>query len=152
MTLWAEGLPPGASRTVWPQTGTKRPLRCVVITRAPFFSPFPPLPSSFKSVGTFKAAGKGSTRMPLGSPGGSEGKVSVRNVGDLGSIPGEGNGNLLHYSCLQDPMDGATWQIQSTGSQSQTQLSDFTFLSRMPFTVSTVRPMLFQKGPHSPNS
>ena len=43
-------------------------------------------------------------------------------------------------------------RLQSMGSQSQTRLSDFTFLSRMPFTVSTVRPMLFQKGPYIPNS
>ena len=39
-------------------------------------------------------------------PGGSDGKVSAYNVGDLGSIPGsgrsprEGNGNPLQYSCL----------------------------------------------------
>ena len=124
MTLWAEGLPPGASRTVWPQTETKRPLRCVVITRAPSFSPLPPFPS-FKSVGTFKVAGKGAMRMPFGFLGGSEGKASVHNVGDLGSIPGEGNGNLLHYSCLEDPMDGGTWQATVHGvAESQTQLSD----------------------------
>ena len=45
--------------------------------------------------------GKGPTRMPLGSPGGSEGKASVRNVGDLGSIPGEGKGYPLQYSGLE---------------------------------------------------
>ena len=44
-------------------------------------------------------------------PGGSDGKVSVYNVGDLGSMPGlgrfpgEGNGNPLQYSCLENPMD-----------------------------------------------
>ena len=44
-------------------------------------------------------------------PGGSDGKASVYNVRDLGSIPGlgrfpgEGNGNLLQYSCLENPMD-----------------------------------------------
>ena len=48
-------------------------------------------------------------------PGGSEFKVSARNAGDLGSIPGsgrspgEGNGNLLQYSCLENPMDGRAW-------------------------------------------
>ena len=47
-----------------------------------------------------------------GIPGGSDGKVSVYNVGDLGSMPGsgrfpgEGNGNPLQYSCLENPMDG----------------------------------------------
>ena len=45
-------------------------------------------------------------------PGGSEVKASACNVGDLGSIsgsgrsPGEGNGNPLQYSCLENPMDG----------------------------------------------
>ena len=49
----------------------------------------------------------------LGFPGGPEGKASACNVGDLGSIPGlgrspgEGNGNPLQYSCLENPMDRA---------------------------------------------
>ena len=44
-------------------------------------------------------------------PGGSEVKVSASNVGDPGSIPGlgrspgEGNGNPLQYSCLENLMD-----------------------------------------------
>ena len=51
----------------------------------------------------------------LGFPGGSEGKASVYNAGDLGSIPGlgrfpgEGNGNPLQYSCPENPMDGVAW-------------------------------------------
>ena len=46
-----------------------------------------------------------------GFPGGSEVKASACNVEGLGSIPGsgrspgEGNGNLLQYSCLENPMD-----------------------------------------------
>ena len=50
-----------------------------------------------------------------GFPGGSDGKASVYNVGDLGSIPGsgrfpeEGNGNPLQYSSLENPMDGGAW-------------------------------------------
>ena len=42
-------------------------------------------------------------------------KASACNVGDLGLIPGsgrspgEGNGNPLQYSCLENPMDGGTW-------------------------------------------
>ena len=42
-------------------------------------------------------------------------KSSVYNAGDLGSIPGpgrfpgEGNGNPLQYSCLENPMDGGAW-------------------------------------------
>jgi len=48
-------------------------------------------------------------------PGGSDGKASVYNVGDLGSIPGsgrspgEGNGTPLQYYCLENPMDGGAW-------------------------------------------
>ena len=44
-------------------------------------------------------------------PGGLDGKASAYNMGDLGSIPGsgrssgEGNGNPLQYSCLENPMD-----------------------------------------------
>ena len=50
-----------------------------------------------------------------GFPGGAEVKVSICNVGDLGSIPasgrspGEGNCNPLQYSCLENPMDGGAW-------------------------------------------
>ena len=49
------------------------------------------------------------------SSGGSDGKASVYNAGDLGSIPEsgrsprEGNGNPLQYSCLENPMDGEAW-------------------------------------------
>ena len=48
-------------------------------------------------------------------PGGSDGKVSAYNAGDLDSIlglerfPGEGNGNPLQYSCPENPMDRGTW-------------------------------------------
>ena len=50
-----------------------------------------------------------------GFPGGSEGKVSACNVGNWASIPGsgrapgEGNGNPLWYSCLENPMDREAW-------------------------------------------
>ena len=46
-----------------------------------------------------------------GFPGGSDGKASAYNAGDLGSIPGSGrsfgerNGNPLQYSCLENPRD-----------------------------------------------
>ena len=51
----------------------------------------------------------------LGFCGGSVGKESACNSGDMGSIPGlgrspgEGNGNPLQYSCLENPMDGGAW-------------------------------------------
>ena len=60
----------------------------------------------------------------LDFPGGSDGKASVYNVRDLGSIPGlgrfpgEGNGNPLQYSCLENPMDEGAWcRLLSTGLQ-----------------------------------
>ena len=64
-------------------------------------------------------------------PGGSEGKGSTYNAGDLGSIPGlgrspgEGNGNPLQYSCLENSMDRAAWWATVHGvTKSQTRLSD----------------------------
>ena len=46
----------------------------------------------------------------------------------LGRSLGEGNSNPLHYSCLENPMDGGTWQATVHGvAKSQTQLRDFTF-------------------------
>ena len=66
-------------------------------------------------------------------PGGSDGKASAYNAEDPGSIPGlgrspgEGNGNPLQYSCLENPMGGGTWQAIVHGvAESQTRLSDFT--------------------------
>ena len=63
--------------------------------------------------------------------GGSGGKESACNVGDLGSIPGlercpgEGNGNPLQYSCLENPTDRGTWQAMVHGvAKSWTHLSD----------------------------
>jgi len=50
-----------------------------------------------------------------GFPGGSDSKESACNAGDLSSIPGlgrfpgEGNGNLLQYSCLGNPMERGAW-------------------------------------------
>ena len=66
--------------------------------------------------------------------GGSDGKESACSAGDPGSIPGsgrspgEGNGNSLQYSCLENPMDGGAWWATVHGvTKSQTRLSDFTF-------------------------
>ena len=43
-------------------------------------------------------------------------------------LSGEGNGTLLQYSCLENPMDGGTWQATVHGvAKSWTRLSDFTF-------------------------
>ena len=54
-------------------------------------------------------------------PGGSDGKASAYNAGNLGSIPGlgrspgEGNSYPLQYSCLKNPMDRGTWQATVHG-------------------------------------
>ena len=59
----------------------------------------------------------------LGFLGGSEVKASAWNAGDpssipgLGTSPGEGNGNSLQYSCLENPMEGGSGRLQSMGSQ-----------------------------------
>ena len=51
----------------------------------------------------------------LDFPGGPDGKESACNVEDSGLIPGsgrspgEGNGYLLQYSCLENPMDRGAW-------------------------------------------
>ena len=62
---------------------------------------------------------------------GSDGKESACNVGDLGLIPGlgrspgEGNGNPLQYSCLENPMDRGAWQDTDYRiTKSWTQLSN----------------------------
>ena len=64
----------------------------------------------------------------------SVGKSSACNAGDPGSIPGlgkspgEGNGNPLQYSCLQNSMDRGAWWAKVHGvSKSQTGLKDYTF-------------------------
>ena len=57
----------------------------------------------------------GSKKYFKGFPGGSEVKASACNVGDsglipgLGRSPGEGNGNLLPCSCLENPMERGAW-------------------------------------------
>ena len=81
----------------------------------------------------------------MGFPGGSV----VRNlpadavsVGHAGSIPGlerapgEGNGNLLQYSCLENPMDRGAWRATVYGvTESQTRLSDRACMHAMLFGV-----------------
>ena len=58
---------------------------------------------------------------PMGFPHSSVGKESACNAGDPGLIlgwgrsPGEGNGNPLQYSCLENPMDRGSWQATGHG-------------------------------------
>ena len=59
--------------------------------------------------------------MSVAFPGGSEVKASAWNAEDLGSIPvsgrspGEGNGNPLQYSCLENLMDRGAWRATVHG-------------------------------------
>ena len=64
--------------------------------------------------------------------------MSAWNAGDPGSIPGsgrspgEGNGNPLQYSCLENPMEGGGWWATVHGvAKSRTRLSDFTSLQEV---------------------
>ena len=69
--------------------------------------------------------------LPCGLPGGSVVTNPLANAGDASSIPGlgrtsgEGDGNLLQYSCLENSTDkGAWWATVHGVSKSRTQLSD----------------------------
>ena len=45
---------------------------------------------------------------------------NVRDAGwmpGMGRSPGEGNGNPLHYLCLENPIDRGAWQVTVHGSQ-----------------------------------
>ena len=89
----------------------------------------------------------GSGRFPLptpvflGFPGGSEGKESTCNAGDLGLIPGlgrspgGGHGNPLQYSYLENPMDKGAWRATVHGvAKSRTQLKQLIIhWSHLPF-------------------
>ena len=73
-------------------------------------------------------------------PGGSDGKTSVYNVGDRGSIPGlgrstgEGNGNPLQYYCLENPMDRGAyspWDCKELDTTNQLHYFPFGFFSNL---------------------
>ena len=82
---------------------------------------FAPLQGHLKSVFLLMSGAQGGKMSKLGLgqdfPGGSDGKASVYNVRDLGSIPGLGrspggvHGNPLQYSCLENSMDRGAWQV-----------------------------------------
>ena len=87
--------------------------------------------------------------------GGSDGKESACIVGDLGSIPGwgrspgEGNGNLLQYSCLENSVDRGAWRATVHGvSKSPTHWTAVTFPEIQSPSALPVcpRPEIRQKG------
>ena len=65
-----------------------------------------------------------------GFPGGSDGKESACNAGDVGLIPGsgrsrgEGNGNPLQYSCLENFMDRGAWWATGHGVAKELDTTD----------------------------
>ena len=86
-----------------------------------------------------------------GFPGASLGKESACSAGDLGSIsgwgpsPGEGNGNPLQYSCLENPMDGGNLMRYSPWDGRELDLTEqltFTSLSELVVSLNEVTPYL----------
>ena len=74
----------------------------------------------------------------MGFPGGSSGKEPTCNVEDagwifgLGRSPGVGNGNPLHYYCLENPMDKGGWQTTvHRVAKSRTQLKQLSMHAQM---------------------
>ena len=78
--------------------------------------------------------GKATYSSVLGLPGCSDGKESACNargpgsVPGLGRFPGDGNGNSLQYSCLENPMDRGAWQTMvHEVAKSWTRLNNYHF-------------------------
>ena len=65
----------------------------------------------------------------MGFPGGSDGKESTCNAGDMGLIPGsgrypgEGNNNPLQYSCLENPIDRGDCQVAVHGVSKESDMT-----------------------------
>ena len=82
-------------------------------------------------------------------PGGADGKASVYNEGDLGSIPGSGrsagerNGNLLQYYCLESPTDRGGYSPWGVKESDMTERLQFPFLS-FPYTNINNSPIIQQ--------
>ena len=82
-------------------------------------------------LGNFLSMSQSPKQFIWGFPAGSEVKESACKVGDLSLIPGsrrspeEGNGYLLLYSCLENPMDRRAWEATVHGiAESHTQLKN----------------------------
>ena len=65
----------------------------------------------------------------MGFPGGLDDKEFACNVGDLGLIPqsgqspGEGNGHLIQYSCLENPKDREAWWATLNGVSKESDMT-----------------------------
>ena len=100
----------------------------------------------------------------MGFPGGSNSKESICNVGDLSSIPGlrrspeEGNGNLLQYSCLENPMGRGLCQACSPWGRKESDTSEqlhFTLppqLSQGEYLLCPVCPVSLGRSPRQDSS
>ena len=75
-------------------------------------------------------------------PGGSGVKASA-SIPGLGRSPGEGNGNPLQYSCLENPMDGGAWWATVHGGHNE---SDTTERLHFHFHALLGVPILSEKG------
>ena len=121
---------------VW-SLGPEDPLEKEMATHSSILAwriPWTEEPGGLQSTGSQRVGHNWVTSLS-GFPGGSDCKASVFNAGDLGLIPGlgrcpgEGNGSLLQYSCLENPMDGGAWKATVHGvAKSWTWLNDFTSL------------------------
>ena len=85
-----------------------------------------------------------------GFPGGSDGKESACNARDPGSLPGsarspgEGNGNPLQYSCLENPVDRRTWGAIVHGV-SKTRLNNFHSQPQLNFASRRMQSVITRK-------
>ena len=97
------------------------------------------IPGSGSSPGEGKRV---PTPVFMGFPGSSDGKELACNVEDLGSVPGilgrspgEGNGNSLQYSCLENPngqrsLEGySQWALKESDTTEQLSIAQYTLLS-----------------------
>ena len=114
---------------------------------SPFFVYFGFLSFQVSSVSNFRPETRGQRwsisqvrSLNQNFSGGSDSKVSVYNVGDPGSIPGqgrspgEGNGNPLQYYCLENPMDRGAWRATVHGvAKKWTRLSNFMIQKKLNF-------------------
>ena len=82
-------------------------------------------------------------------PGGSNGKESACNAGDLnlipglGRAPGEGNGYPLQYSCLENSMDRGAWLGYSLWGCKKSDMTEK--LSLFSFSITFIRHLLYAK-------